>query len=122
MKKPVIEIKTDEVEISDGYHTFTQLYDHRITLYIALCKVLATTDFADVGRDCPEVWKSKTHSDGTSWDGWFILGINKEKGKQITYHLPIDRWDKTEFAEILDKAPEYDGHTPEDVLKRLTLV
>ena len=26
------------VEASDGYHTFEELYDHRITLFIALCK------------------------------------------------------------------------------------
>ena len=24
-------------KISDGYHTFGELYDHRITLYISLC-------------------------------------------------------------------------------------
>lgn len=28
----------DEMEVSDGYHTFDELYDHRITLYIALCR------------------------------------------------------------------------------------
>ena len=111
MKKPVIEIKTDEVEISDGYHTFTQLYDHRITLYIALCKKIYLS--------APIVWRSKLHSDGSSWDGWFILGIYTEKGKQITYHLPIERWNETNFAMTLDKAPEYDGHTSEDVLERL---
>jgi hypothetical protein len=117
MKKPVIEIKTDEVEISDGYHTFTQLYDHRITLYIALCKQrnARKNEFAPNGN----VWRSKKHSDGTSWDGWFILGICKLKGFQITYHLPIERWNETDFAETLEQAPEYDGHTPEDVLERL---
>lgn len=110
-KKPVIEIKNDEVEISDGYHTFTQLYNHRITIYIALCKQLFFKDLI--------IWRSKVHSDGSTWKGWFILGINKHKGKQITYHLPIERWHETDFASECPKAPEYDGHTPEDVLERL---
>ena len=48
------------------------------------------------------------------------MGIGKEKGKQITYHLPARYWHEVcEFAEILEKAPEWDGHTSDDVLKRL---
>lgn len=64
-------------------------------------------------------WRSKLHSDGTSFDGWFILGIGTERGKQMTYHLPLDRWNDTSFADTFDKAPEWDGHTPADVLERL---
>lgn len=64
------------------------------------------------------VWKSKKHSDGSEWDGWFIVGINKEKGTQITYHLPIERWNDV-LAYEFDIAPEYDGHTPADVIQRL---
>ena len=63
-------------------------------------------------------WKSKTHSDGTSWDGWFVAGIGTEKGEQITYHLPIDRWNELRVV-AYDKAPEWDGHTPQDVINRL---
>ena len=101
----------------DGYHTFDELYDHRIILYIKLCEY--RVQMAD-GRD-HEVWRSKYHSDDELTFGgtWFVLGIWKEKGKQITYHLPIERWEETNFAETLDKAPKWDGHTPEDVLERL---
>lgn len=98
--------------ISDGYHTFGELYEHRITLWIALCKVFHDTESAFV-------WRSKKHSDGSEWDGWFILGAGKDKGMQVTYHLPISKWEQTRFAETLDQAPEWDGHTSEDVLKRL---
>ena len=112
----------EEMDASDGYHTFTELYDHRITLFIALCKhkheLLA---MENPGKHL--VWRSRLHSDGSSFDGWFVLGIGKEKGKQITYHLPNDRWDEvTErvlTVETLDRAPEWDGHTPADVLERL---
>lgn len=105
--------KTDLV--SDGYHTFGELYDHRITLYIALCKIISATDVTNV-------WRSRKHSDGSVWDNWFILGINVEKGKQMTYHIPETRWTEVEFAVTLNKAPEYDGHTAEDVLKRLKMI
>lgn len=42
-----------------------------------------------------------------------------EAGTQITYHLPIDRWEECSFAETLDKAPKWDGHTSADVITRL---
>lgn len=95
----------------DGYHTFTELYDHRITLHIALCRQLEFTKH--------RVWRSKFHSDGTWMDGWFVLGLNVLPGRQITYHLPVSRWDETGFAEDLPTAPEFDGHTPDNVLERL---
>lgn len=102
--------------LSDGYHTFDQLYQHRIELYLALCRTI--TMLLPDNRDS-NIWRSKVHSDGNSYAGWFILGIGKDKNEQITYHLPISRWHECNFAEILDVAPDYDGHTSEDVLNRL---
>jgi hypothetical protein len=96
-------------EISDGYHTFEQLYEHRIVLYIALCNMIGTGN----------IWKSKKHSDGTEWDGWFLLGIDTRQGRQITYHLPISKWDQCQFQE-LSQAPPFDGHSSEDVLNRIS--
>jgi hypothetical protein len=98
-------------DISDGYHTFAQLYEHRIILFISLCKILPLNTLF--------VWRSKLHSDGSNFDGWFVLGMGKEKGKQITYHLPISKWNDCDFAETLEKAPDFDGHTSQDVLTRL---
>lgn len=97
----------------DGYHTFNELYDHRITLFIAFCKLYEDTHFPQ------ETWRSKLHTDGTMFDGQFILGIFQEIGKQITYHLPLSRWDETDFAQTLDRAPGFDGHTSDDVITRL---
>lgn len=105
----------DEMVVSDGYHTMDELYDHRQLLYIALCKTMTTHD-----ELCAiPVWRSKSHSDGTMFEGMFILGIGEEPGKQITYHLPLSLWDQTSFAKNYETAPEWDGHTPEDVLNRL---
>lgn len=97
--------------ISDGYHTFDELYEHRITLFIALCRIMT-------GR--APVWMSAKHSDGTFFDGWFVLGLYTEKGRQITYHLPMVKWPEVEkFAQEYVTAPEFDGHTAADVLKRI---
>lgn len=107
----------EEMDASDGYHTFKELYDHRIALFIAFCRLM----FRKVEEDADHriVWRSKLHSDGSAYDGWFIMGLYKEPGQQISYHLPISRWEETNFAEILERAPEWDGHKPEDVTRRL---
>ena len=112
----------ENLEVSDGYHTFDELYEQRARIYITLCRFYKSVDLAEWGRDQVDVWRSKTHSDGSSYDGWFLLGMGKEKGKQLTYHLPDSYWDETEFAETLDLAPEFDGHTPADVLERLKAI
>ena len=102
--------------ISDGYHTFGDLYAHRVALFIALCKEIHNNP---ANQTYNNVWRTKIHSDGTTWDGWFVLGLNKERGEQITYHLPIKEWETCSFAETLEKAPEFDNHNSKDVLDRL---
>lgn len=102
--------EVDTNEISDGYHTFGELYAHRIELFIALCRLVAQFGTASV-------WRSRTHSDGSSFEGWFVLGIFNQQGQQITYHLPNERWQDCDFA--VQACPAFDGHTADDVLKRL---
>lgn len=114
----------------DGYHTFDELYNHRITLYIALCRMdfkyyaqVIEQTVEDGGYD--NIWRSKRHSDGELCFGTgtqFILGIGKRVGEQISYHIPIERWEETNFADTLEKAPEWDGHTSDDVLERIKLI
>jgi hypothetical protein len=103
--------------LSDGYHTFDELYAHRIALFSALCKGMNT--LCRGYCMAPMTWKSKLHSDGSSMEGWFIAGIDNELGKQITYHIPMSYWEDWPADEI-EKAPEWDGHTSADVLKRLS--
>lgn len=94
-------------ETSDGYHTFNELYDHRAKLFSVIVAVFS-------GRS----WKSKKHSDGTMFDDMFIVGIDTPKG-QATYHYYIDPyWDMFKCREI-EKAPEWDGHTPEQAIERI---
>lgn len=104
----------DEVNgsTSDGYHTFDELYEHRIVLYMALCRKMWAL--------YTPVWMSRKHSDGSEFAGWFVLGIHTETGKQITYHLPDRFWGEAKgYANVLEKAPDYDGHTASDVLERI---
>lgn len=105
----VFEAIGEDLVVTDGYHTVDELYEHRITLYIALCK-----------QNKSKVWRSVKHSDGSEYEGWFVLGINKEKGEQITYHLPMSKWQECDnWCETLSKAPDFDGHSSQDVLKRI---
>ena len=92
--------------ISDGYHTFSELYDHRTILFSVI---------ADFYHD--RAWKSKKHEDGTMYDGMFVVGVETPKG-QATYHVEDKYWNSFPVKE-LEYAPPYDGHTPKDVLDRL---
>lgn len=107
-----LQIYGENIQISDGFHTFDDLYEHRIELWITLLRVISLSDAG-------HVWKSRLHSDGSKFDGWFLLGIFKDKGYQMTYHLPDSKWEECKFAEILEMAPEFDGHDSNEVLKRL---
>lgn len=94
--------------LTDGYHSFNDLYDHRNSLFTLLCNVWHQLS-----------WKSKRLSDGTEQRGWFIMGLRQTKGNQISYHLPIHYWDLANHVKELERAPDFDGHTADDVLKRL---
>lgn len=89
-------------ELSDGYHTFNELYHHRAVLFSMICN--QNKEFA---------WKSKKHHDGTMYDGMFIVGINTPKG-QYSYHYDLNLWDLFDVKE-LENAPEWDGHKPQDI-------
>lgn len=100
----------------DGYHTFEELYDHRIALFAALSNFMLHNPESEMS-----LWKSKLHSDGTMFDGWFVAGIGVFKGEQITYHIPLKDWDLFKCDE-LGHAPEWDGHSPDEALRRLKLL
>lgn len=98
-------------EISDGYHTFGELYDHRRALTALLAAMAATEG---------DSWRSKAHhpEDGPMFDGSFIVGINLPTGT-ISYHYNLEHWD--DFANVpeLEHAPKWDGAGPDDTVTRL---
>ena len=95
-------------QTSDGYHTFDELYHHRMVLFSVICN-----------RNIDKSWKSKLHHDGTMYDNYFIVGINTSEG-QYSYHYHMDHWDMF-VVEELDLAPEWDGHEPRDITRLLSL-
>lgn len=109
------KINTDD--ITDGYHTFGELYHQRAVLFATILKLK---------KDDPVFhgWKSKKHSDGKycfdSNGKWFITGINTPEG-MYTYHYETEKyWDMFDCEE-LETSPEWDGHTDKDVTRLLSL-
>lgn len=97
-------------EISDGYHTFNELYHHRAVLFSVVCH-----------KHRKRAWKAKKHHDGTMYDGMFIVGINTPWG-QATYHYDVDPyWTMFDVTE-LESAPEWDGHTAGEAITRIGLL
>lgn len=99
-------------EVSDGHHTFNQLYHQRALLFATI-----------VNQNKDKAWKSWKHADGgycfDSNGEWFIVGIDTPQGS-YTYHYYKEYWDIFHCQE-LEVGKEWDGHTEEDVTRLLTL-
>lgn len=112
VRKFAKERNIDMGEVSDGYHTFNELYHHRAILFSVICN-----NHKDIA------WKSKQHHDPSDpmYDGMFIVGINTPEG-QARYHYDIEPyWDMFHVQE-LERAPEWDGHTPDEAIRRISLL
>ena len=106
----IVPPETGIGDVSDGYHTFNELYHHRAVLFSVICNT-----FKD------KAWKSKKHDTGDMFDGMFIVGIETPQG-QATYHYDINPyWDMFKVKE-LPNAPKWDGHTPEEAIRRISIL
>ena len=104
------EFEVDKIgDISDGDHTFNELYDQRMILFAVICNTYES-----------KAWKSWKHEDGTMYDNYFIVGITTPEG-DYTYHYHKDCWDTFNIKE-LPNAPKWDGHTAYDVDRLLSLL
>ena len=103
--------ENDIENISDGYHTFKELYEFRKLYNAAFFNEL-------VKNNVCKVHKSKRHSDGKlCFDGgWFIVMAELPTG-QISNHYELSDWDLFQCNEQ-EIADEWDYHTPEDVIKK----
>lgn len=99
----------DKSNISDGSHTFGELYHHRAILFAVICNTYKENS-----------WKSWKHEDNTMYEDYFIVGVTTAKGN-YTYHYYKDYWDIFKVKE-LPNAPAYDGHKPEDIDRLFTLI
>ncbi len=105
-----LQVPCEPGQVSDGYHTFDELYEHRCLLMVGLM------------RAHPQLsWRANNHSDGTNIEGWFIAGMKLPTG-QISYHLPVRMWELLDGCGMRTtlRAPEWDGHTSQMVIERLT--
>ena len=103
---------SDMGEVSDGYHTFNELYEFRKLYNAALFN-----EWADWGTHATH--KSWHHSDGEACfgGGWFIVMAQLPSG-QISNHYEAKDWDLFRVPER-PVAEQWDGHTPADVAERL---
>jgi hypothetical protein len=97
--------------ISDGYHSFDELYDHRNLLFINFCLLNWGMESSGEGRIFQVWWR---HDETTK--GWFILYAQFKEGQQISYHIQDKFLVK---GKIPNGGPEWDKHTSKDVLVRL---
>lgn len=90
-------------DVSDGYHTFEELYDHRCLLFINLCLTSP--------HSC--VWMPHGYK-------FFLLYFEAKSG-QISYHLPVKFLPLVEHQIRKDEQYVWDGHNSADVLERLNM-
>lgn len=125
--------KVDEIissgKLSDGYHTFEELYEFR--------KIYNAALFNEWGKQYQhessnptegpvssdrlfDVHKSKRHHDGELCfgGGWFIVVAILPAG-QISNHYKIEDWDLFDIPEYTNAKHPFDGHTSHDVINRL---
>lgn len=90
-------------DVSDGYHTIDELYDHRCSLFALLCLQMKGQVFYKLDPNSP---------------GWFILYLETKYG-QISYHLKDDFLPAIQNVAVHDAEHSWDGHTSADVLDRM---
>ena len=97
-------------DVSDGYHTFNQLYHQRAILFATI-----------VNQNKGISWKTHRHEDGELCfgGGWFLVTIDTPDGA-YGYHYEDKYWDLFDCKE-LEKAKHWDGYTEEDVGRLLSL-
>lgn len=116
----------EENELSDGYHTFNELYDFRKMYNAALFNEWAEGYNFAKGIDDTKysVHKSWKHFDGedcfpNSKHRWFIVSAMLPTGL-ISNHYKEKDWDLFKIPEVEKALFEFDGHTGKDVLERLS--
>lgn len=91
-------------DISDGYHTFDELYEHRCLLFLVIARACSSKCF----------WRP-------DFDGWFVLYWESPEG-QISYHIPNKHLPIVENFIDRDDDHKFDGHTSPDVIQRLSTI
>lgn len=101
-------------DISDGHHTFPELYEYRMLYNAAFFN-----EWSLRAASVHDVHKSWKHSDGELCfgGGWFIVVAELPTG-QISNHYKEQFWDLFDIPEK-EIPNEYDEHTPTEAASRL---
>lgn len=98
-------------QLSDGFHTFDDLYAQRRALVAALA------------ASRPGIsWRSRRHHPGSDpmFDGHFIVGVDTPAGL-VSYHFELEHWDDFRGVAEVEHAPMWDGASPTTGVHRLLL-
>ena len=95
-------------EKKDAYHTMSELYFHRMTLFAFI-----VSEHKDIA------WKSLKHSDGTMFPEMFIVGVNTPDGC-VAYHYQKRYWDYFD-CKVIPNAPRWDGTTADEIFKLFSI-
>lgn len=100
----------DVGDVSDGFHTFNQLYHQRAMLFATI-----------VNQNSEKSWKTYCHEDGELCfgGGWFLVTIETPQGA-YGYHYEDKYWNLFD-CKAIEKAKPWDGYTEEDVTRLFSL-
>lgn len=115
-------------KLSDGYHTFKELYDIRLAYNVALFNEWGKENTGVINYELQgftnppkyNVHKSWKHFDGELCfgGGWFIVVAVLPTG-QISNHYEAKDWDLFKIPEVERALFEFDGHSTQDCINRL---
>lgn len=111
LRRMVADRGVEPGQISDGYHTFDELYYYRVLYNAGMFNLLNHVNVP--------VIKSKCHNGGEKcFDGsWFIVQASLPTG-QISNHYKLEHWNLFKIPE-LPEAWEWDGHDSIEASARL---
>lgn len=111
----------DPSMVSDGYHTFAELYRYRMLYHALWVNEAYANQLLGLTHEDMDIHKSMRHHDGTlpfpDDDNWFIVVVQLPTG-QIRNHYRLQDWEKFQIP-IRERAAEWDGHTPEQAADRM---
>ena len=117
-------------QISDGHHTFEELYEFRALYHAMAFNELGKTTMVEIPLNPTteptyltskyDIHKSHRHHDGELCfgGGWFIVVGMTPEG-QVTNHYQNKYWDYFKIPEAPKARYEFDGHDAQDVISRL---
>ena len=106
-------LEAEKAELSDGYHTFKELYDFRRVYNAALFN-----EWSEKGIF--KVHKSTRHHDGEEcFGGGYFVVVAVLPAGQITNHYKMKHWEEFKIPAFEKARFEYDGHTAMDTVDRL---